>query len=81
VETLVNFSSYTHLDRDSSFTPTNNSMILLSYDHPDEIPISCFVFFRSFVSMKHFYPRGDLYVELVKLMFKDDSVVKKKTSE
>ena len=67
----------------ASFTPTNNSMIILSYDYPDEIPISCFVFFSIFVSIMKldFYPRGDLYVELVKLMFKDDSVVKKKTSE
>ena len=67
----------------SSFSPTNDSIMLPSYDYPDEIPISCFVFFRSFVSIikLDFYPRGDLYVELVKLMFKDDSVVKKKTSE
>ena len=66
----------------SSFSPTNDSIMLPSYDYPDEIPLSCFVYFFCVNEARfNFYPRGDLYVELVKLMFKDDSVVKKKTSE
>ena len=41
----------------SSFSPTNDSIMLPSYDYPDEIPLSCFVYFFCVNEARfNFYP-------------------------